>query len=486
MEEDPYRRNEGELLVSTAMMRALGFSAVVLGVTALIDPNEARGQGGAYVNFETIPTRALDLSPNGQRLFATNTPDGRLEIFDVMADGSLRASASVSVGLDPIAVAARTDTEVWVVNHLSDSVSIVDVSGSPRVVRTLLVGDEPRDVAFAGQGGNRAFITAARRGQNHPGNTVNETQVPGVGRADVWVFDVNNLGNSVGGTPLTILRLFSDKPGALGVTADGSRVFVSVFTSGNETTTINDSAVCANNGLAGGVGGGGAGIGGIANSNAAVTRSSQNSGPCALERGGMSPGGVPAPNQTPMGAQNPRTGVLVKFDRASGAWRDQASRDWRAAVPFSLPDNDVFTIDALADPPRQVGVFQHVGTLNKSVAVHPTNGRAYVATIEAINLNRFISVPRIGAFPNPNQIGGAAEWSSVRVADRDPVPRGQRRLATSEQAHRLRGGPVAPGREGTERGGPRGTRLLAGRKHLVRGSAGVEQDRALPDGATRQ
>ena len=38
-----------------------------------------------------------------------------------------RTPASVPVGLEPVAVAARTDSEVWVVNHLSDSVSIVDV-----------------------------------------------------------------------------------------------------------------------------------------------------------------------------------------------------------------------------------------------------------------------------------------------------------------------------------------------------------------------
>jgi YVTN family beta-propeller protein len=50
-----------------------------------------------------------------------------------------------------VAVAARSDGEVWVVNHLSDSVSVVDVAADPpRVVRTLLIGDEPRDVIFAG------------------------------------------------------------------------------------------------------------------------------------------------------------------------------------------------------------------------------------------------------------------------------------------------------------------------------------------------
>ena len=44
--------------------------------------------------------------------------------------------------------------EIWVVNHLSDSVSIVDIGTTPpRVTRTLLVGDEPRDIVFAGAGG---------------------------------------------------------------------------------------------------------------------------------------------------------------------------------------------------------------------------------------------------------------------------------------------------------------------------------------------
>jgi hypothetical protein len=69
--------------------------------------------------------------------------------------------------MEPIAIAARTDAEIWVVNHLSDSISIVDLSGPvPRVARTLLVCDEPRDIVFAGPGGTRAFITTAHRGQN--------------------------------------------------------------------------------------------------------------------------------------------------------------------------------------------------------------------------------------------------------------------------------------------------------------------------------
>ena len=35
----------------------------------------------------------------------------------------------------------------------------------------------------------------------------------------------------------------------------------------------------------------------------------------------------------------------VKFERESGAWRDVAGRDWRNAVPFSLPEHWGLLID---------------------------------------------------------------------------------------------------------------------------------------------
>src|SRR5262249_18169804 len=126
---------------------------------------------------------------------------------------------SVSVGLEPVAVAARSNTEVWVVNHLSDSVSVVNVypQHARRVVQTLLVGDEPRDIVFAGPGHTRVFITTAHRGQNAGGRGRStdpnaELTTPGVGRADVWVFDADHLGTSLGGDPLTVLTLFTDTP----------------------------------------------------------------------------------------------------------------------------------------------------------------------------------------------------------------------------------------------------------------------------------
>ena len=112
---------------------------------ALVAPAAA-----AFTTFESGQVRPLALAPDGSQLFAVNTPDNRMEIFDV-APGGLTHAGVVPVGLEPVAVAVRPDgNQVWVVNHLSDSVSIVDLTATPpRVIRTLLVGDEPRDIVFA-------------------------------------------------------------------------------------------------------------------------------------------------------------------------------------------------------------------------------------------------------------------------------------------------------------------------------------------------
>jgi len=174
--------------------------ALVVVLLAIVSP--AR-RAAAFVTFEAGQVRPLALSPDGQTLLALNTPDARLEIFTV-AGGDISPRGSVPVGLEPVAVAARTNSEVWVVNHLSDSVSIVDIASTPpRVVRTLLVGDEPRDIVFAGPRDvdghfGRAFITTARLGQNLPDSVPLHLTTPGTPRALVYVFDANNLGAQKG------------------------------------------------------------------------------------------------------------------------------------------------------------------------------------------------------------------------------------------------------------------------------------------------
>ena len=120
-----------------------------------------------FENFESSQVHPVALSEAGDQLYAVNTPDDRLAIFNVEADGSLTFTGDVEVGLDPVSLAVRPGTsEVWVVNHLSDTVSIVDVvAGS--VIGTIACGDEPTDVAFAS---GRAFVSPG--GQSGPGERV--------------------------------------------------------------------------------------------------------------------------------------------------------------------------------------------------------------------------------------------------------------------------------------------------------------------------
>jgi len=308
-----------------------------------------------FTAFESGQVRPLALSPTGKFLFAANTPDNRLEVFRIEGHG-LEHRASISVGLEPVAVAARSDGEVWVVNHLSDSVSVVELDGGGhkgRVVRTLLVGDEPRDIVFGGTGKDRAFITTAHRGQNVPYDP--QLTTPGVGRADVWVFNADDLGNTLAGTPLTILTLFSDTPRALAVSPDGSKVYAAAFHSGNRTTTVHEAFI---------------------------------------PDGGEAAGGLPAPNTNADGVRQTETGLIVKFNGTH--WVDELNRAWDDQILFSLPDKDVFVINANANPPAQLagtagaaGYYKGVGTVLYNMAVNPVNGKVYVSNTEAGNEKRF-------------------------------------------------------------------------------------------------
>lgn len=303
-----------------------------------------------FTLFESGQVRPLARSADGSRLFAVNTPASTLEVFEIDSR-NLRKTASIPVGLEPVAVAVHGN-EAWVVNHLSDSVSIVDVrAGKMRVVRTLLVGDEPRDIVFGGPKFNLAFVTTAHRGQNSPIDP--QLTTPGIGRADVWVFDADAQVNGVqadtlGGKPLNILTLFADTPRALAVSPDGTRVYAAGFLTGNRTTTIPEEIVTEN-------------------------------------------GGLPPPQKSTAGVAQPPTGLIVKFNGQH--WTDELGRVWDKFVYFNLPDKDVFAIDATAMPPKQVtgsaGYFTGVGTVLFNMAINPQNGHIYVSNTDALNNVRF-------------------------------------------------------------------------------------------------
>jgi len=331
----------------------------------------------AYTLFETLQTRPLALSPNGKLLFALNTPDNRLEVFSVAASG-LTPVGSVAVGLEPIAVAARSNTEVWVVNHLSDSVSVVQLGAgnAPRVTRTLLVGDEPRDIVFAGANKSRAFVSCAHRGQNGDDPQLFDAAA---GRTDVWVFNAPDPGLSPGGTRLAKLSLFGDTPRALAASADGSRVYAAPFFSGNQTTVASMDAVRH------------------------VYASSVD------------------PNNEDIfffnGVPTPVTSRVVKYKAGpDGAfhWFDDLGTNFDAWVRVRLPDHDVFTIDAAALVPAEITGkrFAHAGTTLFNMVVNPVSGKVYVSNLEAHNDVRFE-----GHTPGFTSVRGAVADSRISVLD---------------------------------------------------------------------
>jgi hypothetical protein len=276
--------------------------------------------------------------------------------------------------MEPVAVAARTNSEVWVVNHLSDSVSVVDLSQMPpRVVRTLIVGDEPRDIVFAGTGGNRAFnhhraprpaahrcVDLGRDGHGRP-----QLTTQGVGRADVWVFDATNLGTTFGGTPLRVLSFFATRPARSRPTAPTSTSPRST----RATSRRRSSRVCVRNGFAGA----GAGL---------------PQPQCPIQAN--VPGGVPGPEhqrRERRGARDRhhRPAQRHELGRLAGP---QLERRFRSpARPRRVRVN--------ANTFATGTIFHHVGTILFNMARNPVTGKIYVTNTESPNLTMFEGARRL-------------------------------------------------------------------------------------------
>ena len=67
----------------------------------------AAASAQSFVNFEGKQTGPIRLSPDGTRLFAVNTPDNRLSVFDVSNPLDPILIAEIPVGLEPVSVNAR-------------------------------------------------------------------------------------------------------------------------------------------------------------------------------------------------------------------------------------------------------------------------------------------------------------------------------------------------------------------------------------------
>jgi hypothetical protein len=98
---------------------------------------------------------------------------------------------------------------------------------------------------------------------------------------------------------------------------------------------------------------------------------------------------------------------------------------WSATrrLNFTLPDRDVFAIDATANPPKAItgpaGVYSHVGTTLFNMIVNPANGKVYVSNLDSNNQQRFEGVNVFaGAVTKPSpSVRGKVAFSRVTVLD---------------------------------------------------------------------
>ncbi len=321
----------------------LGALAIgVAGLAVICSPAGA----ATYVNFESSHVHPLAMTPLGGRLLAVNTPDALLEVWTIEMDGSLTHEAAIPVGLEPVTVIARSDTEAWVVNNLSDSISIVDLTAGT-VTQTLDVGDEPTDVAFAA---GKAFVAVSQEDA-------------------VKVYDLASLG-----TAPTVVPLFARDIRALAT--DGTRVYAVALRSGNQTTVVNAEIIFENN------------QSGLSPSRLAalnLTDITCNGNPPSYPPLPMGIARNPALTD-PGPNEDPPVALIVSWDEANTRWADEAGSDWSPCLPYRLPDHDLFSINATTLVVTEV---DHLGTALFDVSIQPGTGRIYVPNTDARNHVRF-------------------------------------------------------------------------------------------------
>lgn len=284
-----------------------------------------------FVNWETPPVHPVEMTADGTKLLVANTADDRIEVFSL--GGPLPVwVTSIPVGLEPVSVRARNNGEVWVANHLSDSVSILNLA-TMNVAATVSVGDEPTDVIFAGNP-QRAFVCVSRENQ-------------------VKVYDPSDL--SLAPTELPIQ---GKDPRALAT--DGMRVYVTIFHSGNRSTILPAPAV------------------------------SDPAGPW----GGMNPppNNGPAFNPPIAAGLPPPPPVSLIVNKEMGHWKDDNQGIWDALVTWNVNEHEIGIIDVATLAVTYASNL--VNNINMAVAVQPGTGRVTFTGHHLRNEARFETTVR--------------------------------------------------------------------------------------------
>src|SRR5262249_59019282 len=107
---------------------------------------------------------------------------------------------------------------------------------------------------------------------------------------------------------------------------------------------------------------------------------------------------------------------------ATNHWEHRLTRDWSPAIRFSLPDKDVFPIDAnnptsFAATCTAPACFAGVGTVLFDMVTNPVTGTLYVSNTEAHNEVRFEGpgtvAKTVPGAPSPTTVLGHLHKSGI-------------------------------------------------------------------------
>ncbi|MBI5864224.1 MAG: c-type cytochrome [Planctomycetes bacterium] len=338
----------------------LGVLESCTGIPALpIDGFQRKYPPSSFVNWETPHVSPLALSPDRATLAAVNTPAASVELFDVSTLPP-RPIASIPVGLDPVSVRFRTDDQLWVVNQISDSVSVIGLAGR-NVQRTLLTDDEPADVVFSR---GKAFVTCAQA------NTL-------------LVFDLLDLDAA----PQRV-GLKGENPRALTVSPDGGTIYAAIFESGNHTSLVPWESV------------------------------SDADGPYQGVNPPPNKGITFDPPLNPDLPLPPPVSMIVRKDAQTGGWLDELGNDWRDYIYWDQHDHDLAAIDA---DTLEVRYVTRLMNANMQLAAL-SDGTVVVVGTDATNVTRY--EPNLtGKFVHSMMAvveSPATATGATRVADLNP------------------------------------------------------------------
>ncbi len=286
-----------------------------------------------FVHFESAHVHPIDRTPDGNRLVVVNTADNRVSVFDITGATPVR-TAEIPVGMEPISVRCRDDSTAWVVNQLSDDVSVVDL-GTENVRATIRTGDEPMDVIFAGTS-SQAYVSVA-------------------GEDVVKVYDSSTLAQ------VATIPISGHRPRTLAKSADGSKVYVAIFDAGNRSTVLGPEKVAADS-MPSGIGFG-------------------TGGDIEYPRNA----GLPTP---------PHVGLIVLQASFDQNFYDMWGNVWTQHAKYKFYEQDVAVIGTSSN--TVTDAYGDLGSQNYAIAVNPSDGKLALASTLARDEQRY--EPRLNGY----------------------------------------------------------------------------------------